>query len=289
MQPDQGVSCTGRPTSTAHGQDRASLGSGRKRPEPRGIFFRRNPSFSPVSEAAEGHLIQVEVRYPAPWGWPPLVPLPPIISLPSKPPMQVGTAPGPGSLFLASPAEGSRAELRRVGWGRDSGRPPLTKVQGALGLALCSRASRCPYPWVVFPSAWLCPHFCAPAWVSVSVSRACIWVCMYLPRRVHKSLCICLLRSWVICVCLLISFLHVPALHMTPWVCRCTCDLCLGIYTWSCKEKREKQVMGMCWAISTFSGTGCPLSHPSSPSVSTIPSGWWSPALLSFAPCPGKN
>lgn len=87
-----------------------------------------------------------------------------LISLPSKPPSSGWPSsrtwpPVPG---LPSRGLPSRAQEGWVGKGE------VQEAQ-ARGLALGSQVSRGPYTWVVFPPAWLCPHFCAPTWLYVSV------------------------------------------------------------------------------------------------------------------------
>lgn len=78
------------------------------------------------------------------------------LSLSSKPPglsAQLQDQGGPGSLFLASPLEGSKAELRRVGLWRATQPPFLKEGAGSTG------------------------HFALPTRVQVSICMGDLYLC----------------------------------------------------------------------------------------------------------------
>lgn len=204
-----------------------SLGSGKKRLEPRGIFAGEIPP-SALDRRLQ-KVVWVKWRQDTEHlGLAPVAPLSLLISLPSKPPSAGWHSsrtlpPVPG---LPSRGLPSRAQEGWVGKG---------EVQETSGLVLGSEVSRGPYSSGLAVSAFLCTN------VVVCKCVKCVYLGLYVSATAcTRPLCISQLGSWVVRVCLLISSLHTPALLVTPWICGCPCDLCIGIYAWVRMEKREK-------------------------------------------------
>lgn len=120
---------------------------------------------------------------------------PSLISLPSKRPVQGDAAPGRGSLFLASPAEGSRAELRRVGRGRNPASLPKGRyVQFVLfGKHRAFHwAHRCPgvhiCGWSLLLHGCVCISVHQGGWMQVCKVRESGFVCIC--QRVYVTACL---------------------------------------------------------------------------------------------------
>lgn len=228
--------------------------SDKKVMEPNGDLCRRNVSFSPRLEAAQSHLTPVEAGClgagPSRSCFSPHLPS---LQTPIQSAQLQGQG-GTGSLFLASPAEGSRAELRRV----------------LLGLEI---------------SASLPEGKCKKHWASALLPGVHMHGCLYLcskctsvPVFVCPLGCVC----WCVhrCACVEYGCLQgtcMAAVYMLGGICayvfaRFLCarngtasgsvciwgtrgyldDLCIGVCAWLVRREEKRKVTGVCCGISTF-------------------------------------